>query len=255
MSRPYTGNKDGAARGKRPGLEGLVAAIQTASGGKLWNNGTYGVRDMRGKPGRISVHATARAADISRRAFRGRPGCSRPELELVMDWLISNADAIGLEFLADYEPGPGGRGWKCDREAWKDWKRGEVSGAPGGDWIHIELSPATADSTDWIAGVMDSFPLGADTPAPAPAPAPSSSSSKPYPGTSTKLGSKATARVREIQQRLADLGAKNSAGTRPIVVDGDFGRATDAAVRAFQSASGLTVDGIVGPKSWAALFG
>jgi murein L,D-transpeptidase YcbB/YkuD len=255
MSRPYTGNKDGAARGKRPGLEGLVAAIQTASGGKLWNNGTYGVRNMRGK-GALSVHATGRAADISRRKMDARrPGCSRADVELVMDWLISNADAIGLEFLADYEPGPGGRGWKCDREAWKDWKRGEVSGAPGGDWIHIELSPATADSTDWIAGVMASFPLGADTPAPAPAPAPESSSSKPYPGTSTKLGSKATARVREIQQRLADLGAKNSAGTAPLVVDGDFSRATDAAVRAFQSAAGLTVDGIVGPKSWAALFG
>lgn len=38
-----------------------------------------------------------------------------------------------------------------------------------------------------------------------------------------------------------------------LVVDGDFGNATDKVVREFQRRAGLTVDGIVGPKTWARL--
>src|SRR5215467_4207855 len=38
-----------------------------------------------------------------------------------------------------------------------------------------------------------------------------------------------------------------------VVVDGNFGGKTEAAVRAFQQAHALVPDGIVGPKTWAAL--
>jgi peptidoglycan hydrolase-like protein with peptidoglycan-binding domain len=46
------------------------------------------------------------------------------------------------------------------------------------------------------------------------------------------------------------LGRKNDL---EVNADGNFGANTEAAVRVFQRAQGLVPDGIVGPKTWAAL--
>jgi len=56
-----------------------------------------------------------------------------------------------------------------------------------------------------------------------------------------KRGSRGAA-VRELQRLLGGL-----------VVDGDFGPATERAVRAFQKTAGLVVDGIAGPQTMTAL--
>ena len=61
-----------------------------------------------------------------------------------------------------------------------------------------------------------------------------------------RRGSRGSA-VAQLQEQLS------AAGFDPGAADGIFGARTDAAVRAFQQARGLMVDGIVGPRTWAAL--
>ena len=239
--RPYTGT-DKIASGKRAGTEAFVAAIQNASGRQVWNNGTFGVRKKRGSQSSnlsgMSVHATGRAADLSRRAWSGRPGCSRADLEKVIDWLVSIADDIGLEYLADYEYGSGGRGWRCDRDDWNIYRPGVIKGGGTGDWIHIELDDEHADSTGWVDAAMATFPLGSHVPV-----------EDTATGWKTcRLGDSGD-NVREVQATLKAAGYKNSTGKKPIVVDGEFGATTDKRVRQYQKDHGLIIDGIVGPQT------
>ena len=72
-----------------------------------------------------------------------------------------------------------------------------------------------------------------------------------FPGT-LRLGSTGTA-VRELQFYLYLVSAYESA-IPAVAIDGSFGAATEASVRAFQRFAGLTVDGIVGQATWDALY-
>jgi len=84
--------------------------------------------------------------------------------------------------------------------------------------------------------------VSGDVPEPTPPPTPEPT--KP----TLRRGSSGTA-VKELQQELQKLGydvGKSGA-------DGKFGANTEKAVKAFQKDHGLTVDGVVGAKTWAAL--
>jgi Putative peptidoglycan binding domain/D-alanyl-D-alanine carboxypeptidase len=99
------------------------------------------------------------------------------------------------------------------------------------DAMHFEFM-GTPDEAAWIIAHLPGAPV-----------------SPPAPGVlaqpKVRKGDTGEA-VKQLQLHLNRHGAQ-------LVVDGDFGAKTDAAVRAFQQANGLEVDGIVGDKTWAAL--
>lgn len=83
---------------------------------------------------------------------------------------------------------------------------------------------------------------------PAPNPAPNPEPAVGHP--TLRRGSKGDA-VKEMQTLLAGLGYDLG----KYGIDGDYGQATEKAVKAFQKASGLAQDGVCGPKTWVALEG
>lgn len=161
MTRPYTGTSDGIASGARAGLVEFVRLVEEHTDRALWNNGTFGVRKMRGKDS-LSVHATGRAVDLSYRRMkdgRGKPD-GRRYAQLLMQWMTIHADALGLEMCIDYATPRYGRAYRCDRDGWLRYSKPTVTGggSPASDWIHVELSPKMADAPLAIAQVFASSP-------------------------------------------------------------------------------------------------
>ena len=246
--RKYTG-WDADAPGRRAGMQEFVSLLNQHFG--LWNNGTWGVRAKRGKS-TPSVHGTGRAGDLSWRNMGNKGSGNYQDAVRMMDWLVEHAEILGVEAVFDYYPAPHGRGWKCDRGAWQVYSRKAFGGAPGGDWVHVEISNQWADDPAHYQRVFAEL-LGGAAPAPAPAPAskPASKPSakpaqtkgrRPYPGEALRRGSQGE----DVKWVQGIVGATQ---------DGDFGPATDRSVRRWQSRQGLAVDGIVGPKTWARLAG
>lgn len=137
MIRPYTGF-DSYATATQPGLAALRDLILFLNQGAITHLGSFVKRPQRGHPGVPSVHGTGRACDLGYQY--------RKDIEGTMTWLVTFADELGLEFLADYYPKPYGRAWRCDRDSWRTYTRPTISGAPGGKWIHLEISPTMAAS-------------------------------------------------------------------------------------------------------------
>ena len=165
MKRAYTGNKDGAAAGEHPQLTALMKELFNAYPKALWNNGSFGVRNMRNKEA-LSVHATGRACDISWRNMgdgkRGVAKGGRKYAMSAMDYLVKNADALGVELIIDYFPAPYGRAARCDRDmAWQKYTKATVSGAPSGDWFHLEVDGKK--SSEQVKAVFVAHPPAAVT--------------------------------------------------------------------------------------------
>ena len=153
MGRPYTGSADAVHSAKRPGTEMLLNMLLFLVPGTK-NLGVFSNRDMRGKPGQKSVHATWRAFDIG----YPNPDAGRAIVQL----LEQHADSLLIEEIHDYAgvskagTEKWGRGWRCTRKefgggpGWRDWSAEANGGTPGGKWIHVEVAPAAADDASII---------------------------------------------------------------------------------------------------------
>lgn len=242
MNRKYTGWDQDSA-GKRAGTEKFAKLIIDYFNNGIWNNGTWNVRPMKNptlKTPKPSVHGTGRAIDLSWRKNKTKGFGDHATACQVVDFLTTNADLFLIEEIHDYFPAPFGRGWRCDRAAWKVYDKPTMGGAPGGDWFHVELSPQHADNPDFYVQAFASL-SGSTQPPATPQVAPAGLQFN-YPGKPVKLGSKGP----EVALVQAIVGS--------VKTDGDFGPKTDFRVKEWQKARNIAPDGIVGPVTWAVMF-
>lgn len=235
MGRKYTGwDKD--ASGKRAGTEKFVQLTCEHFNNGVWNNGTWNVRPARGS-GKPSVHGTGRAADLSWRKSGNKGfGDYNAALQVVNFW-VANAEILLIEEIHDYFLKPHGRGWRCDRAAWKVYDKPTI-GTPGGDWWHVEIAPTYADDPGYYEKVFAGLK---GKPIPSAPAAPSAPLMFAYPGAPVQKGSKGDA-VKLVQAVLN------------LKADGDFGSKTEEAVKKWQAERKLTPDGIIGPDDWDVMF-
>lgn len=236
MGRKYTGwDKD--ATGKRAGTERFVQLTCEYFNNGVWNNGTWNVRPSRGS-GKPSVHGTGRAADLSWRKSGSKGfGDYNTALQVVNFW-VANAEVLLIEEIHDYFLKSHGRGWRCDRAAWKVYDKPTI-GTPGGDWWHVEIAPTYADDPGYYEKVFASL-KGKPIPS-APAPTNNAPLVFAYPGAPVQKGSKGDA-VKLVQSVLN------------LKADGDFGPKTEEAVKKWQTERKLNADGIIGPDDWDVMF-
>ena len=149
-ARDYIGNADGPSPKPRAGMDAWIKLAIAHSNGVFFNNGSYGQRDAKGKPGTLSVHATGRAVDLSYRKTEKNPNANRKNALAFINKVLEHANELGVQAVLDYFPKGHGAGWRCDRQTWEKYTKHTITGSPGGDWFHIEITPQAADSVIWV---------------------------------------------------------------------------------------------------------
>ena len=164
QSRPYVVTTYPVVKHALPGTIKWAELAGAHSGGALWNNGTWVLRDVRGQAGTISNHARGVAMDLSWRYNKATgKGVSDGRTKAVkfLQAALDNWQLLGIQCVLDYWPDAKasayyGRGWRCDRvgtgvvkphafEAWRKYNTPTIHGAPGGDWFHIEITRDLAE--------------------------------------------------------------------------------------------------------------
>ena len=130
----------------------------------------------------------------------------------VADWQAF----LGIEADGDFGP--------ITEKAVTDWQR----------FLNIDADGIIGPQSWATRRYIESLPTSPPTPVPAPAPAPDPMIGRGDTGPA----------VVDWQNWL------NTYTNAGLVVDGDFGPATEQAVKNFQSFFGLSVDGVIGPQTW-----
>jgi hypothetical protein len=118
--------------------------------GEVWRRSVLQLRQL-GNPKHARLEQSVgtchgRAVDLSYSKSEKHPTANRKGTMAFINIVTANANALGLECILDYLLKPYGRGWRCDRQRWRKYSKPTIHGAPGGRWLHIEISPAMADS-------------------------------------------------------------------------------------------------------------
>lgn len=156
-------------------------------------------------------------------------GSEGPEVRHVQERLL----ALGFMSRRDFDTGPGVFGPRTEAavSAFQASRKLAVDGVVGPRTLAaLNAGAAAAPVGDGGAGAGDRVESTALTGRPP-----------------LRIGSEGVI-VKQLQRRLNRYGAS-------LGMDGEFGPATDKAVKAFQRANGLGVDGIVGPATASALSG
>lgn len=181
------------------------------------NLGIYNCRAIAGSA-TTSLHGEGRAADLGVPVGAGWA-------QTLADRLVARSGELGIQCVIYSR-----RIWSGSypHAGWRPYKGSH----PHTDHLHVELAWNTART---LTSPRIQTILGG----------------APAPGAGTRptlrYGSRGTA-VREAQQRLTAHGAG------PGSVDGIFGAKTLNAVKRFQTRRTLATDGVIGPKTWAALL-
>lgn len=159
---------------------------------------------------------------------------------------------VGENALTDTDKN--GKSRKCNTVHSSASRGRVVGGTTGGGWTHVLWFKEIDYGVDVPVGVTLGAEVSADD----------TVKDNPEGITDTtdvskffmvKRGCKGGA-VRRLQKWLNALYLNEhevAVTSEMLVEDGEFGPKTDAAVRAFQETRGLTVDGVVGRKTWQAL--
>lgn len=187
------------------------------------------------------------------------PASSRPEPVPWPQVVPAGLPAFpGSAWVPDNPPGPGvvARARALLPVLWRAGAGTFKTEQTAGRWITYRATPGPGGRrdvnafklTDSMAAPSAAPPMPRSTvPAAEPPPAPAAPAAPPaIKGVRVlRLGSSGPDVV-VFQRMLASRGY-------PVADDGKFGQQTHNAVRAFQAAQGLTVDGVVGPQTWGAV--